>query len=300
MGMEVKYNIITSFTKMTDIEKLKEAGANTIIIGIPFFSVRSTNFLDQDEFVEAIALCEKLGLQKYVLINRFFVEKELEDLRKVLEHLKAFNLDGIYFTDMAVYYEAAKLGMESLLIYNPDTILTSSPDINAYLDLNLKACLVSKEITLEEVLSIAENSDAPRLEVFIHGYMNMLHSKRQLLTNYMAFLKRDDQVRYRHDLRLKEEKRPELMPVMEDDAGTHIFTGYRLATFNEIKTLYDAGIVNYRIESLFENIDDLCSYIKAYKRILDEETTVEEVMKEFGDEYYFDSGFMYKKTGLLK
>ena len=57
----------------------------------------------------------------YVLVNRIFVEEELERLRDFLKLLKELDVEGIYYGDEGVLYEAARLDMKDRLIYNPDT-----------------------------------------------------------------------------------------------------------------------------------------------------------------------------------
>ena len=148
-------NIIASPYEIGDIIKLKQAGATSVIIGTPFFSVRSVSQFDNEELKTIKIICLENELEMYVLMNRFFVEEELLHLRQQLQFLKEIDVDGIYFTDMGVYYEAEKLQMAHILIYNPDTILTNHLDINEYSELGIKMCTLSKEITLEDMVKIA-------------------------------------------------------------------------------------------------------------------------------------------------
>lgn len=298
----MKYEITTSIYEIEDIEKLNKVNVGCVILGTPFYSVRSTNHLSNEELKQAIEKCHKLKMKAYVLMNRFFVEKELERLEEQMAYLKELKPDGIYFTDLSVYTIAKSLGMESLLIYNPDTIMTNSNDIKAYLNLGIKMVNVSKEITLDEMVRIGESVKG-NLEVFVHGRLNMMHSKRHLLTNYMEFLGKDLDLRDKDDLYLMEENRDEHMPIIEDEHGTHVFTGFTLCSFEEILDLYNAGITNYRIETLFKSIDEICEIVSDYHKVLNKEVKGKDMFEKYRlsfKEENITKGFMYKKTGLLK
>lgn len=296
------YRLITSIYELNDIKKVAHAGITTVIVGTPFFSVRSTCHFDDEQLLNAKELCRENELELYVLVNRFFVEKELIKLREQLQKLKSLDVDGIYFTDMAVYYEARNLEMEDMLIYNPDTILTDSEDIKAYLELGIKSCTIAKEITLDEMVRIGRKVKE-ELEVFVHGRLNMMHSKRNLLTNYMQFLDRDIDLRNRYDLYLMEETREEHMPIVEDETGTHVFTGFTLCTFEEIDCLFNSGIRNFRIEALFNDIDYVCKTAADYCDVLADKKDGRTLFHQYQQEYpeqNITKGFLYKKTGLTK
>ncbi|MDL2276860.1 U32 family peptidase [Breznakia sp. OttesenSCG-928-G09] len=295
-------NIIASPYRMDDITSLKQAGATTIVVGTDFFSVRSVSHFKQEELKEIKNICEVQHLKLYVLVNRFFVENELEALREYLKYLKAIDVDGIYFTDIGVLYEAKQLEMDNKLIYNPETMLTNSLDIQEYLDLGIKMATISKEITLENMLEIAKKVRG-ELEVIIHGRLNMMHSKRMLLTNYMKFLKKDMNLHNDFSLYLMEEKRDEHLPIVEDEEGTHIYTGFTLASFEEIHDFIEAGILNLRIESMFLSIDDVCQIIKDYRYVIEHPREGRKMYKEYEEKYLeqnITKGFMYKKTGVAK
>ena len=62
-----------------------------------------------------------------------------------------------------------------------------------------------------------------------------------------------------------EETRDEHMPIMEDEFGTHVFSGYTLASFMEIKDFVDAeeSVKTGRLEDM-EFFIILIMYVKHY------------------------------------
>lgn len=295
-------NIIASPYGMEDIERLKQAGASSIVAGTPFYSVRSVSHFTMEELKQVKEKCTALDLNLYVLVNRIFIESELPQLKEHLNALKELEVDGIYFSDMGVFYEASLLGMKDKMIYNPDTILTNANDIQSYLDLGMKMCTLSKEITLEDMVSIG-NKVKDKMEVIVHGRLNMMHSKRKLLSNYMTFLKKDLDLVNNENLYLMEEHRDEHMPIMEDEHGTHVFTGFTLCSFEEVEDLVKAHIENLRIEGHFMDIDELVSVVEDYHKVLEDSSIGREMYREYMRKYPNENitkGFLYKKTGLLK
>lgn len=295
-------NLITSPYQLEDITKLKASGITSVIVGTEAFSMRSPSTFDHKQLQECKTICLSNHMQMYVSVNRFFMEDDVVALREHLQYLKELNVDGIYFTDMGVFYEAKQLGLESKLMYNPDTILTNSSDIQAYLDLGIHMCTISKEITLEDMLNIG-NRVHGELEVIIHGRLPMMDSKRMLLSNYMEFIKKEYEVKDNYRLYLMEENREEHMPIVEDKDGTHVFTGFTLAAFEELEDIVNAGICNLRIESLFYTTDEVCKIAEDYKRVMESPREGRLLYKEYEKEYPLQNitkGFMYKKTGAKK
>ncbi len=294
--------IIASIYELDDIKKLYEAGANAIVVGTPFYSVRSASHLTYDELKQAKALCQAYHIELYVLVNRICMEEELSQVKQHLQQLKELDVDGIYFSDMGVFEVARQLAMTNKMIYNPDTILTNHFDIQAYLDLGMKMCTLSKEITLEDMVSIGKKTNG-NLEAIVHGRLHMMHSKRNLLSNYMTFLKRDQNLKNNTHLYLMEETRDEHMPIIEDEHGTHVFTGFTLCTFEEVEDLLDANITNLRIESLFMDMEEICAVIRDYHKVIENPAKGREMYQTYQKMYPQENitkGFLYKKTGLLK
>ncbi|MDE6475677.1 MAG: U32 family peptidase [Erysipelotrichaceae bacterium] len=292
-------NLITTPYHIEDLEKLKEAGADSVIVSNPFFSARGAAYEDVEKLWEYKKECKRLGLFLYVQVNRFFIEEELEQLRVHLKLLKEVDVDGIYFGDEAVLQEAQVLGIEDKLIYNPDTLITNAMDVQYYLEEGIQSVCLSREITLEEICEIVKKCDPKKVEVMIHGRMNMMHSKRALISNYLSFCNKEHDVKNNHDLYIIENTREDRMPILEDDLGTHVFTGFTLASFEEYSTLCEAGIENMRIDGIFQDIDTLCKIVRDYKVIFNGEKQASAVWEEYQKEYpqaNYTKGFYYTKT----
>lgn len=288
--------------ELADIRKFHDAGINTVLFALPFFSARPAGVFTNEQIEEGTKLLHELKMKSAVQLTRFFTESECERCLEELKILKAMDVDYIYFTDCAVLQLADELGMKDKLIYNPDTLITNAADAQFYLDQGLASVTLSKEITKEEMIDIA-NKVKGNLEIIIHGRLNMMHSKRKLLTSYYEFLGRDFNLENAKDLYLMEETRDEHMPIIEDELGTHVFTGFTLCSFKEINELVAAGIQSLRIESLFMNSDEVAQTARDYRDVLEGRKSGAELFEAYQQQYSdqnISSGFMYKKTSTVK
>lgn len=295
--------LITTPYIIKDIKPLKEAGADGVVIGTPFFSARAAAIFSFDELKLLRKETKQLNLLMFVLVNRMFTEEELDRLTDYLKYLKELQVDGIYFCDEGVLQIAESLHMADRLIYQPDTLLTNSCDVKFYLDEGLKMVTLAKEITLAEMCAIAKHADGSRIEVIIHGRENMMHSKRRLLSSYMEHIHAADTVFGKRTLYLREETRDDHFPILEDELGTHVFTGFTLAAFAEIKTLADAGIAYFRIDGIFHDLAYVCEALRLYRAVLSNQADGAEVFADYKKRYADDhvtTGFLYQRTGLHK
>lgn len=292
--------IATPFT-FGDLHKLKDAGADSVIIAIPFFSARGAGYLQREELPAVKEECERLGLRMLVLVNRFFTEEELPKLREFLIELSNIAVDGIYYGDECVLYEAKKLGMQHALIYSPDTLITNHADVQFYLEEGISMVSISKEITKEEICEIAQHVNGD-IEVVIHGRVNMMHSKRKLLSNYLEFIGKEEAIQGKRSLYIMEEHRDEHMPILEDELGTHVFSGYTLVSFKEIKDFRKAGVKHVRIDGIFHDIEYVCEALACYHQILDG-ADPEQMELAYREKYPQDNvtnGFYNTKTSKVK
>ena len=58
------------------------------------------------------------------------------------------------------------------------------------------------------------------------------------------------------------------MPIVEDALGTHVFTGFTLVSFEEIRELYEAGVRHFRIDGIFHDIEYVCEALRLYQDVL--------------------------------
>ncbi len=252
---------IVTVHSMDNLKELKQAGADAVIIGVEGCSVRHQNVVPVKDIPEWKKACSKEGLLLYVNILKFFSEPELDSMSNTLQACKDAGVDGIYYSDEGVLYEAEQLGIKNLLIYQPETLVTSAPDVQFYLDQGIQAVSLAHELSIDEITSIA--SSGPHIEVLIHGYFSILYSRRPLITNYLKAIGKN----YDTDGKvfdLIEQTREDRMPILQDKTGVHIFSEDAMESFDFIELLAKAGISRFRIDSIFKDDQWTCDVLKAY------------------------------------
>ena len=257
---------IVTIHDLKNIKKLKEAGADAIIIGVEDFSIRQSLTISLRDLKEVVLQCHALNLKLYVNALRFFMEDELNLLTEFLKTCKEAGVDGIYYSDEGVFYEAQKQGMESLLIYQPETLITNHMDIAFYLELGIQSVSLAHECSLEEILKMTEQTK--EVEILISGYFSILYSRRMLVTNYLDAIKSNEKG-HKKVLDLIESTRQDRMPIVEDDYGTHIFSEAPIQSQKELPVLKDHGLYRFRIDSIFMDDDWTIHVLNAYQNQLE-------------------------------
>lgn len=253
---------IVTMHDVKNIQKLKEAGADAIIIGVEGFSIRQSLVIALEDVKEMVLLCHAQHLKCYVNALRFFMEDELDLLKEFLKTCKEADVDGIYYSDEGVFYEAQKQGMESLLIYQPETLITNHMDIAFYLELGIQSVSLAHECSLEEILLMTKQNK--EVEILISGYFSILYSRRMLVTNYLDAIGSKEK-RHQRVLDLIESTRQDRMPIVEDDYGTHIFSEVPIQSQKELPVLQNNGLYRFRIDSIFMDDDWTTHVLNAYQ-----------------------------------
>lgn len=257
---------IVTIHDLKNIKKLKEAGADAIIIGVEDFSIRQSLTISLRDLKEVVLQCHALNLKLYVNALRFFMEDELNLLTEFLKTCKEAGVDGIYYSDEGVFYEAQKQGMESLLIYQPETLITNHMDIAFYLELGIQSVSLAHECSLEEILQMTEQTK--EVEILISGYFSILYSRRMLVTNYLDAIKSNEKG-HKKVLDLIESTRQDRMSIVEDDYGTHIFSEAPIQSQKELPVLKEHGLYRFRIDSIFMDDDWTIHVLNAYQNQLE-------------------------------
>lgn len=259
--------IITTIHSIESIPMLAQAGVDAIIVSIPYFSIRNSNIVQLDELATWKEACMQNNVLLYVNFLRFCMESDTEEMKKTLAILKDVDVDGIYYADEGVYYEADQLGIANKLIYQPETLVTSHFDVDFYLSQGVQSVSLAHELSLEEIGSIAKYT--PNIEILIHGYYSIMYSRRPLISNYLEVVDKMDTFAMNHRYDLIEQTRSERLPIVQDESGTHVFATSPIQSFSEIQTLQQFGIQRYRIDAIFSDDQTTANLVKNYVAALE-------------------------------
>lgn len=278
--------LLTNYRKDLKFNKLKEAHYEGVILHHKKLSTRSFDLLDTEEIRALSSTTFKL----FIRINRFFFEQELEEVKIILKELINLNLAGFIVTDVGIFWMIKSLDKDVSVILETDTTMTSSHDINVMLEMGFSDVIMAHELTFYEYQIINQQARQP-VSLYVFGHPLMSTSRRQLLDAYGDKVNRQYEKNHIYNLQEVTRENSRYL-VFEDEAGTHIYHGKILNSF-EYKDLlkpFRYGIV----ENI--NLPQQLVYDVGRSLLGDELINIEEMYASLD----FYTGLWETKTSKLK
>ncbi len=288
--------LLVTLSNVNLLNKYTKDNVDGLVFGGPL-SLRFNYSLNEIETINEY--CLKENLKRYVTIDAFISEYDRVLVNDYLEFLKKLDIDGIYFTDLGIINVAAGLDLKNKLIYDPDTLLTNSLDVNFFLRQGIGTVL-ARELSFDEVKDILEKNPS-KCDMQIFGHLKMSYSKRQFMTNYFKHIGKDVDVLNKRSIRLVEENRNYELPIIEDKYGTRIYSDYVLLMYKEylqLKPLLKRAIVD---DTFIEKNELVLAVLRDYKRVSSMNTEfLEENITALYNNISFSNGYLSNKTSKVK
>lgn len=236
--------------------------ADGLILALKDFSVQSTVTYTKEEIKDIVESYPDKEI--FISINKNIFNKEVEPLKEVLLYLDKLNIKGIFFYDLAILELKKELNLKTDLVWNQTYMVNNYKTCNYYYSKGVKYALLSKEITLEEILEIVNKSQINTM-VEVLSLPSVAFSKRKLITNYYKDLNKES----KEELTITEKTTNQEYKVTEDETGTNFFLNTITNGTSIIKDLFISN-VPYIImretgieRNLFtELVEDTKEYIK--------------------------------------
>lgn len=232
----------------------------------------------------------------YILVNKIFKDDDLEKLEVFLTKLKKANVDGIFFTDFAVFVLAEKLEMADKCIFYHETFLRNTYDILTYQESGIKKIICSKDMHLKDIkLLPKENKESYGIICF--GYIPLYESQRKILTHYISMNKLPKSLLYSNTLSLKEHTRDDKYKVIEQEGVSSIFDSKVYSYLPYIKELSE-NINMFIVDSLFFETSYIKEIVELIKKAHQGIDVTNDLVK-LDESISFTDGFLDKKIGLM-
>ncbi|EPC7216502.1 peptidase U32 family protein [Staphylococcus pseudintermedius] len=297
---------------LSHIETLIEKGADAFVIGEEKFGLRLAGEFNREEMKKAVEIIHHAGKKAYAAVNGIFHNYHIPALEDYIAFLHEIRVDRIIFGDPAVVMIVKQQENPIPLNWNAETLVTNHFQCNYWGRRGAKRAVLARELSLEEILNIKENSDV-EIEVQVHGMTCMFQSKRMLLGNYYTFQDRQMKIQLNEaatdsQLLLYDEERDNKYPVFEDYNGTHIMSPNDICLIEELEPLFEAGIDSLKIDGVLQTEEYINVATEQYREAID---LYEEDPDTYEDEKFmlvdpieaiqpehrpFDEGFYYKQT----
>lgn len=235
-----KNKLLVLVTNDTLVKKIKESNI-TFLFPVENFCVG---------FPKTFKI-EEIPVGGYLFLNRILDSNEIKKAKELIKNLPD-KIKGIVFDDIGllnILRENKKV--ERILFLNHMNCNTNS--INCYLKY-VDSVVVSTDITKEETKEILKNSKKP-LVTYLFGHVNIMYSRRKLLTNYKIHFK--EQLK---ELKILEETTSKhKIRAIENEYGTVIYTN---EPFNNLE-LRNEEMLYGLINTLFLKDEEVIEIIKS-------------------------------------
>lgn len=263
------------------------------IFGTGSLGARLAHPFEIDEIIQLLKAIQGIKKEAFIQANRMMMDHDIIRFKTFIEGLPMDLVTGVVVSDIGAVRVLKSLGYADKAVYNPETLLTNSYDFNGLASENIYGAYVAKEITYNDIIKISENK---KIKLFMvgHGHLNMFYSKRQLIHNYETYNGINQALHGAFDLKIIEENRKdEAFPILEDEAGTHVFRSHVMHATHHLDDL-DERLDYLVIDTIFKDE----AYNLMIARIYDEpkihQHLIENIQKTYDE--HWDEGFFYKKT----
>ena len=253
-----------------NLEKAKIAllyGADAVYVGGKKFSLRAraSNF-DVCDIKELCDFAHGLNKKVYITMNIIPHDEDLDYLEEYLKDLENAKVDAIITSSIHIMETAKRVAPSIERHVSTQTSITNSRTIKFYEKLGCTRVVLAREVTLEEMKKIKENSNL-ELEVFIHGGMCSSYSGRCVLSNHMT--KRDanrggcaHSCRWNYVLYKGSKRVP--------PKNLYFNMGSKdLMAIREIPQMIDMNIASLKIEGRMKSTYYLATVVRCYRKLID-------------------------------
>jgi U32 family peptidase len=262
-----------------NLSKMKTAftfGADAVYVGIPDFSLRvRINDFTIGQIKEAVDYAHQINKKVYVTVNIFAHNSHINKLPAHIKKLREINVDGIFISDPAVMIIIKKVWPRAKIILSTQVNCTNWLAAKYWRDQGYGRVILSRELTLPDVVEIKKKVPGLELECFVHGALCMAYSGRCFLSKY--FTDRNANLgdcvqpcRWQYRVYLAEEnKKNDLIELVEEEHGSYILNSEDLCLIKRLSELIKVGIDAFKIEGRAKSVYYLGNVIGAYRQAID-------------------------------
>lgn len=259
---------------------------DALLLGLENFSVLNSVSFSLDEIRTIVNKYPNIDI--FVKMDKNIFNDEVDEVERVLKELEKMSIRGIFFYDLAILQLKQELSLTLDLVWSQTHMVTNSCTCDYYFNQGVRYALLSKEITLDEIISIARESSIKTI-VEVVSLPSVGYSRRKLIHNYYEDLRESSS----STLSVLEKITNKKYLVKEEKHGTGFLLDEVLNGTSIISSLYQADVdyVLFREEgvpSFLELIRDTRKYISDGCN----DMSYVEKYEKLGD----STGFFFKKT----
>ena len=292
-----------------------QAGAGSVYFGIGRLNMRSKsakNFT-LDDLNKIATICNENNVKSYVTINTVVFDEELDEMRQLVDSVKANGISAIIASDQSVIQYARQIGVEVHM--STQCNITNIEAIKYYSQF-ADVMVTAREVSVEQVKAITrkieeQNIRGPkgeliRIEVFCHGALCMAVSGKCYLSldNFNTSANRGACVQPCRRGYTVQDRDKEITLNIDNE---YIMSPKDLCTLPFLDKVLDAGVKILKIEGRGRSPEytkvTVGVYSEAVKAIQNGEFTEEKVaawterLRSVYNRDFWDGYYLGRKTG---
>ena len=260
-------NILLLIPNYEIVKDLKDESNITFLFPLDGFCVGYPKTFKLDEIKDA----------GFIFVNRILDNAGIQELKAILLNLPS-NIKGIVFDDIGILNVLIDNNINITKILFLNHFNTNYYSINVFLNY-VDSVLVSPDITQEETKEILKKANKP-LVLYTFGYVNIMYSRRKLLTNYNDHFHKN----VPKSSVLEEIISSKKFKIIENDYGTVIYPD---KPYNGLRLKNEKNVLYHFINSVF--LDNA-----SIKEILNSDDFLE---NKYPYKYLSENATIYKLKG---
>lgn len=209
--------------------------------------------------------------EAYIFMNRILDNEGILNFKLLLKDLPD-NIKGIVFDDIGILNVLLEMKSSLTKILFLNHMNSNYESINTYLEF-VDSVVVSTDITIPEIDEILNKVNKP-VVLYTFGYMNIMYSRRTLITNYNRYFLQNEKA----VSDLEEIASHKRFKIVENEYGTVVYTEH---PFNGLSLLDKQPVLFHLINTLFLDALEVQQILKfpkecymqyPYKYLSEEET----------------------------
>ena len=249
-------------------------GADAIYAGLPGFSMRARAKITTDEVRAGIELAHDAGRKVYLAFNLFAHDGEYANMPRVSETIRYLKPDALIVSDPGVLLWVRENHSDIPIHISTQANICSAASVKFWQSAGASLCVLAREVSHKEFISIRHACPDIKLEIFIHGAMCMSYSGRCLISNFITGRPSNrgacaQPCRWKYDVILREKESGLEMPLEEDERGAYIMNSRDLCLMPRLAEVISAGPDSLKIEGRNRSEYYVGSVVHAYRTAID-------------------------------
>lgn len=239
-------------------------GCDAIYIGGKQFSARQyANNFSIEELEQACDYCHLRGVKVYVTVNTLYKQKELQPFLNYIKQLYEMGVDALILQDIGAA-ELIKKYFKDMPLHASTQLTTNNlKDVNFLYQQGFSKIVLSRELSLEEVKQITQNTQA-EIEVFVHGALCVCYSGQCIMSSILGG-RSGNRGRCAQTCRLPYTLYREQGQIQQG----HLLSPKDMQTITILPQIIDSGVHSLKIEGRMKNPEYVAGVTQIYRKYLD-------------------------------